>query len=142
MPNWINMNLAAGWGIDSTYGTPQYMKDSHGFVHLRGGVDSGSHANTITTLPEGYRPKYEQRRIVLATLTSGLNVQQIRIQSTGVINKPYSTTIIQGGGSDDIISVSTTAEICLDGISFFSGKIEAGIDSGGEFETSPSSPTI
>lgn len=57
-PSWIAPTLTTGW---ANYGggwqSAGYMKDSMGFVHLRGLVvrSSGS-ATTIFTLPSGYRP--------------------------------------------------------------------------------------
>ena len=138
MPQWINMKLAGSWATDSTYGTPQYMKDTHGFVQLRGGVDSGSHSSTITTLPAGYRPQIEQRRLVLRALDSGLLTQQIRIQTTGVITMPYGQNIDLGSvpntwstGTITWAAADTTTEVSLDNVSFFVGKKPTSASSSG-----------
>lgn len=65
---WQTPTLATGWGnFDSSgpghWGFPQYMKDTLGFVHLRGlamntsGVTNSNSTNpTIFTLPAGYQP--------------------------------------------------------------------------------------
>ena len=115
---WINMNLSGSWATDDTYGTPQYFKDTAGFVHFRGGVDSGAHSSSITTLPVGFRPQFDQRRLVNRTLSSSIHIQLISITSAGVVNKPYASTI----NLDDSVDLDTTAEICIDGISFFAGQ--------------------
>jgi hypothetical protein len=54
---WQNATMVAGGAI--TGGPIQYMKDSLGFVHLRGGMSFGTAVTagvTLTTLPAGYRP--------------------------------------------------------------------------------------
>lgn len=49
--------LSGGWAY---YGgesaTPGFLKDSQGFVHLRGAIKGGSIPSTVFTLPPGYRP--------------------------------------------------------------------------------------
>ena len=154
MPNWIDVNIATGWATDDTYGKPQFMKDSHGFVHLRGGVDSGNIGNAITTLPINYRPSKEQRRLVNRLLDVGtLYVQVIRITTAGEIKRlsgfamintttGYGSSSARGDNTDgdllnDNVNLDTTTEVCLDGISFFAGKKEISVSSGGsEFEKS------
>jgi hypothetical protein len=125
--NWIDMNLINGWATDATYGTPQYCKDQNGFVHLRGGVDSG---NTVTddivTLPKGHRPQFEQRRLVSRVLNANIYIQQIRITSGGVIRRVFGSII----NLDDSVDADTTKEVCLDGISFYAHQKVTSIGAG------------
>lgn len=57
---WQNLALANGWrNYGYEYAPGQYMKDSLGFVRLRGLVDGGKYASTVVaTLPVGYRPQF------------------------------------------------------------------------------------
>lgn len=55
---WITPTLLNGW-VDfdiANYASCQYMKDTLGFVHLKGMVKSGTNATNLFTLPPGYRP--------------------------------------------------------------------------------------
>lgn len=65
------------------YGTPHigagYMKDSQGFVHLRGLVKSGTISTAIFTLPVGYRPTAEHAFAVESNATIGT----CRVQADG-----------------------------------------------------------
>ena len=116
---WTPFDLSAGWATDDTYGELAYFKDEHGFVHLRGGVDSGSAANEIAVLPDGFRPRVEQRRLVNRVANASIYIQIIKIATNGAINRPYASLI----ALDDTVTADTTAEICLDGISFFAGQV-------------------
>lgn len=52
---WITPTLLNGWV--AVNGTPQFMKDSLGFVHFRGGLNGANSAGlTAFTMPTGYRP--------------------------------------------------------------------------------------
>ena len=124
--NWIDMNLINSWATDTTYGTPQYCKDQNGFVHLRGGVDTGSISADITTLPEGFRPNFEQRRLVSRLVNASIYIQQIRIDTFGVIKRVYASII----NLDDTVQADTTAEVCFDGISFFAQQNITSIGAG------------
>ena len=54
---WITPTLLNAWvNFAPTSVACQYMKDSMGFVHLRGLVKSGGINTVIYTLPLGYRP--------------------------------------------------------------------------------------
>ena len=125
--NWIDMNLINSWATDATYGTPQYCKDQNGFVHLRGGVDSGdSLTSAIVTLPKGHRPQFEQRRLVSRVANASIYIQQIRITSGGVISRLFGSVI----NLDDSVDADTTKEVCLDGISFFAHQKVTSIAAG------------
>lgn len=67
--SWQTLGLVNSWVVFSTeYNDPQYMKDSLGFVHVRGLVKSGT-TGLIATLPAGYRPA---RRNIWATASNNL----------------------------------------------------------------------
>ena len=126
---WIPMRLAGNWATDATFGEPQYFRDSNGFVHLRGGVDTGSVGNVITTLPEGYRPQIEQRRLVNRDLDSGtLYIQIIKIATNGEIKRFSGWEMVN---STENVDLDSTAEIPFDGISFFAGQKIIGSTGGG-----------
>lgn len=57
-PAWTAVSFENSWvNFDSSnYTAGSYMKDSLGFVHLRGLVKTGTIGTTIFTLPSGYRP--------------------------------------------------------------------------------------
>ena len=139
--NWINMNLATGWKTDDTYGPPQYCKDQNGFIHLRGGVDEDSSvtvSDPITTLPEGFRPNFEQRKLVNRVIDGSLYVQQIRITIGGEIKRTYAWAIASSVGVTlnwdthvhTGLAADLTKEICLDGISFFANQDHTSIEAG------------
>lgn len=131
--NWIPMRLENSWATDATYGEPQYFKDEHGFVHLRGGVDSGATVTSdITTLPARYRPRLEQRRLVSRVVNASVYIQQIRITSAGVIRRVFESVI----NLDDTVDTNTTTEVCLDGISFFAHQTQRSVAGVQQGETS------
>lgn len=54
---WQIPTLLNSWVNLAGYETAGYMKDSLGFVHLKGVIGGGANgANSVFTLPEGYRP--------------------------------------------------------------------------------------
>lgn len=54
---WQSLALQNSWAnFGAPYANAAYMKDSLGFVHLKGLVKSGASGSTIFTLPAGYRP--------------------------------------------------------------------------------------
>lgn len=121
-PKWTDLalNTADNWARKSSaYDVPGYLKDTHGFVHLRGAVGGGdASSDTIATLPPGFRPTYIQYRLVLDFGTStpaSSNVAILRINTSGVIVQ------IESGEADGVI---------LDGISFFAGKKATSIGAG------------
>ena len=69
---WIAPTLLNGWvNSGGSYATAGYMKDSMGFVHIKGLVKDG--VTTVTTslfvLPVGYRPL---ETLYFSTLSNGL----------------------------------------------------------------------
>ena len=51
---WQDITLPSYWTLNNAEDKPQYMKDSFGFVHMRGRVATSG--NGTATLPAGYRP--------------------------------------------------------------------------------------
>ena len=123
---WIPMRLTGAWVTKTSFGEPQYFRDSNGFVHLKGGVQDGGVGNAITTLPEGYRPAVEQRRLVSPVANANLIIAQMRITTGGEIDVPFASTI----NLDDSVDNYTTDEWSLDGISFFAGQKLTGMGGG------------
>ena len=119
-PKWTDLILVNNWVRYSVnVAVPAYLKDTHGFVHLRGGVSTGdSSTDIIATLPPGFRPQYHRNITVLDTnITSAAsaNVAILRINTDGEILQTA-----EGG----------TTGVLLDGVSFFAGKKETSIGSG------------
>ncbi len=83
---WISMTLTTGWVNFGS--TARYMKDSLGFVHLRGRPQrtSGSSA-IIATLPVGYRPTDERVFAVDSANAYG----RININSDGSVHLEIGT---------------------------------------------------
>ena len=55
--DWLTPTMLNGWvNYGSGLATCQYMKDSSGFVHLKGLVKNGTMNTSVFTLPVGYRP--------------------------------------------------------------------------------------
>ena len=125
-PKWEDLILVNNWVRYSTaVAVPAYLKDLHGFVHLRGGVSTGdSSAAIIATLPPGFRPQFDRNITVLDTnITSAAssNVAILRINTDGEILQAA-----EGG----------TTGVLLDGVSFFAGKKATSVHAGQEFEQS------
>ena len=70
--SWVTPSLQNSWAdYSTTYNTIQYMKDSMGFVHLKGLCKSGTLPGTIFTLPVGFRPTRRQLFISMSNSTYG-----------------------------------------------------------------------
>jgi len=70
--DWIAPTFQNSWvNYGDIYGVAGYMKDSMGFVHLRGLVKSGTVQQCIFTLPAGYRPQYAEIHAVISNNTIG-----------------------------------------------------------------------
>ena len=130
---WTDMILVNSWATDATYGTPQYFRDTDGFVHLRGGVDSGTSYNAdITILPVGFRPAKDiYRLITLDGLMTNVALQTIRIQDSGEIDVvaqrdfdlSSSLSIVWNvAAAESEVSADTTVGASLEGITFFAGQ--------------------
>lgn len=62
-----------GWldyiSLDGQFGSVAYMKDSLGWVHMRGLIHNGTLSTTAFTLPVGYRPEHT---CLLSTQSNGV----------------------------------------------------------------------
>ena len=84
---WQTPALQNGWvNYGSPFDTAGYMKDSLGFVHLKGLVKSGTLGQTIFTLPVGYRPTATLR---FASDSNGAH-GSVTIDATGIITSSGS----------------------------------------------------
>lgn len=96
---WIDVTFTNGW---VNYGAPtppvQYMKDAHGFVHLRGLMKNGTIGLSAFTLPVGYRNSYFQR---INAISGGL---------FGAIDVPAAGTWVPAAG--------TSGSFSFDGVNF------------------------
>ena len=103
---WTLMRLSNSWAhYSATYNEPSYFKDENGFVHLRGGIGSGSSASAvITTLPRGFRPS--GTTIIAAARATARS--SVKITLNGEVN-------FSNGGN-------TTLSF-LDGVSFYARQI-------------------
>ena len=80
---WIAPTLLNGWvNFDITAASCQYMKDSMGFVHLKGLVKNGVIGAVLFTLPVGYRPAENQH---FGTASNNAYGQSV-VYSTGDVN--------------------------------------------------------
>lgn len=76
--SWVNFSAA--------YSTCAFMKDSLGFVHLKGMVKSGSVNAVIFTLPTGYRPALINYFPAIANDLFA----EIQVHNDGTIKMPVS----------------------------------------------------
>jgi len=140
---WTDMILEGTWETDTDHGTPQYFKDTDGFVHLRGGVDSGtSFGADITTLPVGFRPsKTIYRLITRDALLGDVALQGLKILSSGEIdvvkqldlNLTSTVSAITWDATsyaESEVSADTTIGVSLEGISFFANQTIRGSGGG------------
>jgi hypothetical protein len=98
--DWTNASLDNGWNNwGDVYAPAGYMKDSLGFVHLRGLVRSGAPKVPIFTLPLGSRPQF---RYLHCISSSGDPQGRVDITANG--------EVLHLGGSNGWVS--------LDGIIF------------------------
>ena len=68
-PAWVAATLQSNWvqNISGNYDLTGYMKDTLGYVHIRGSISGGTTTNgtVIFQLPAGYRPLAIHRYVVL-----------------------------------------------------------------------------
>ena len=85
-PQWIMPTLLNGWvNYDGGYEQSGYLKDSFGFVHIRGFIKSGNGASgtSLFTLPKGYRPLTSCGFPALSSNNSALAPIIIEIRNDG-----------------------------------------------------------
>lgn len=102
-PPWSEIpdaNLSNSWVyFGAPYNTPAYLKDTLGFVHLKGLIKNGSAFNAVMyTLPAGYRPV---KNLYISTVSNNL-FGVLEVKSTGEI----------------LCQVGSTAHVSWDNISF------------------------
>lgn len=86
--NWSEVSYTAGWGqydAGTEFGGVQYMKDTMGFVHMRGLIKNTSGAtkpagNLMFTLPVGYRPA---RGLIFAVQAGSVGSTRLDVQLSG-----------------------------------------------------------
>lgn len=101
---WTPVTFVNSWvNFGSGSQTCAYMKDSLGFVHLKGLMKSGSLSVPAFTLPAGYRPALIARFVTIANGSWA----PIDLSNTG-------TLIVYAGGSGS----NTSLSVSLDGITF------------------------
>lgn len=93
---WTNLTLqnsAADDGPANYAYSPAYLKDTIGFVHLRGWIQSNvAGGSIVATLPPGYRPTAILIYFIKSVITN--NIMQVSINSAGQI------TIISASSTD------------------------------------------
>lgn len=84
---WSAPTLQNSWvNYGSGYDTVGYMKDSLGFVHVKGMIKSGvtTLGTLLFTLPAGYRPSGHS--YIVSGFNNGGTVAAFEIRSTGEFN--------------------------------------------------------
>jgi hypothetical protein len=96
--SWVNLDV-------SLYNSAGYMKDTNGFVHLKGLIMSGTigYNTPAFTLPSGYRPN----RTSLFAIES---------------NDLFGACRVHANGDVCITAPSSNTWACLDGITFRAEK--------------------
>ena len=99
---WLAPTYENSWvNYGSTFQDGGYYKDLFNRVHLRGLVKDGTVANTIFTLPEGYRPPATGIFIVISNSAIG----RVDITSAGAVD---GTTVDNNWVSLEGISFTAT----------------------------------
>lgn len=81
---WIPLELGEGWiPYGEPYATPACLK-SGGVVYLRGGLKNLGSNFLIATLPEGYRPPFDQQ-ILVTSYENFVTLGNIVVMSDGAI---------------------------------------------------------
>jgi hypothetical protein len=102
---WTAVTFASPWA-NNAFGraTCVYMKDSEGFIHLRGYAVGGTAVTTIFTLPAGYRPPATEGFAVTFYNAGVWQTTDVEVTSAGAVQS--------------MISIPTGSMISLSGISF------------------------
>ena len=102
---WSTPSYAGNWGdYGSGWEGGGYVKDSMGFVHLRGLIKATGAGDTIFTLPTGYRPPDD----LIFTVqyydygTSGYVHGRVDVKPNGIVDVDYPATV----GANDWVSLS------------------------------------
>lgn len=100
---WHAVTFQNSWvNYGGTFGPASYMKDTMGFVHLRGVIKNGSVGGfPVFNLPVGYRPAYDTSFAVHSNSAFGV------VQVLGQISP-----------GDVRVLIGNNAFVYLDGVSF------------------------
>lgn len=108
-PAWTALTLGNGWvNIGGVYSTAAYRKNALNQVELKGNIGSGTTTSgtVIATLPVGFRPTERRRYTVLSNNTSGDQIAQVDIDTSGniIVILAYNTYL----SLDSIPAIPTT----------------------------------
>lgn len=102
-PNWSAPTLLNSWANKADGPDAGYLKDTLRFVRVRGRLDAASStADTVFTLPAGYRPATEHRFRCPASATGGELDVQVNIDTDGSVTVSRS----QVSGTFDWVDIS------------------------------------
>lgn len=91
--SWSAPTLEANWSnLGGDYVRAGYMKDSMGFVHIRGLIDCDGAGDDIFTLPAGYRPASKLIFVVLYYDNGTYRPGRIDITSAGVVSARFPSS--------------------------------------------------
>lgn len=95
--------------MDASHPPAGYMKDSLGFVHIRGTVNNGALGNAIATLPVGYRiaAGYSLFSTTADTTGVGWGFCLMQVESGGIVVPLYGGG---GAGAVNLNGISYKAE--------------------------------
>lgn len=84
---WTSMALVNGWtNYGGSWSSAQYRKYPDGDIQLRGLLNgSGRTADTIFTLPVGYRPAGAKMFVCAGTAAAGSNSYRVDVQADGIV---------------------------------------------------------
>lgn len=90
---WKAPTLESNWSnYGGDYVESGYMKDTMGFVHIRGLIDCDGAGDDIFTLPEGYRPASKLIFVALYYDDGTYRPGRIDITSAGVVSAIFPTS--------------------------------------------------
>lgn len=79
-PNtWYNVTFNSGWSNYAGFVPCQYMKDTQGFVHIRGLAQGGNVGTVPFALPAGFRPSGSEIFIICCNAGVG----DVYVQNNG-----------------------------------------------------------
>lgn len=101
-PAWTVVSYEHSWKTLPEFESAAYLKDTLGFVHLRGRITGGVTASVAFTLPAGYRPNVT----TIVTPAAAINVTTpvaalLAIGTTGLV-EPYVTGTFTSVGINGI----------------------------------------
>jgi hypothetical protein len=89
---WTTPTFGTNWGAGAAGQAPGYMRDTMGFVHLRGNVRrSGAGTTVINALPLGFRPAGNETFLTYDSATGG--VLAVTVNTTGTVTISGTTVL-------------------------------------------------